>query len=196
MASHLVHSPTRLVRHRRDDHEWLTFNIPEQEHILNTHIDQLAQWYADAERITDTNLPRSGDTLIFPYNAGGYAIEVEGGDWTPGDVVPGESARILHRAPKPKPAWHDAVAVTADVGRIDGARRVFVKDENGVWIDALTSHGYAAVHLRDVTPLIEAKVTDEMVGRALDAADRHEAVVINTAIIREALTAALGLETE
>ena len=135
---------------------------------MNTHIDQLAQWYADAERITDTNRPRAGDTLIFPYNAGGYAIEVEEDEWTPDDVVPGESARILARAPKPKPAWHDAVAVTADVGRIDGARRVFVKDENGVWIDALTGHGYTAGHLRDVTPLIEAKVTDGTVDRVLD----------------------------
>ena len=37
------------------------FNIPEQEHILNTHIDHLAEWYADAERITGTNLTRIGE---------------------------------------------------------------------------------------------------------------------------------------
>ena len=162
---------------------------------MNTHIDQLAQWYADAEHITEANLPRIGDTLILPYNAGGYGVEVEEDGWTPDDVVPGEPVRVLARAPKPKPAWHDAVAVTADVGRIDGARRVFVKDENGVWIDALTGHGYTAGHLRDVTPLIEAKVAEAMIDRILDVIaarfDNYPA-----GIGEELALAALGIEAE
>ena len=132
---------------------------------MNTHIDQLAQWYADAERITDTNLPRIGDTLIFPYNADGYAIEVEEDGWTPDDLVPGEPVRILARAPKPKPAWHDAVAVIASTDRTE--RQVWEREGDGTYSG---SAGDTAddLELRNVTPLIEAKVTDEMIDRILD----------------------------
>ena len=126
--------------------------------MTTNHIDQLAQWYADAERITDTNPPRIGDTLIFPYSADGYAIKAEEDDWTPDDVIPGEPVRILRRAPKPKPAWHDAVAVIAhtDDGHI---RQVWERDgDTGYWCG---TEGYLVrtEKLRDVTPLIEAKVT-------------------------------------
>ena len=160
---------------------------------MNTHIDTLAQWYADAERITVTSLPRVGDTLIFPYNADGYAIDAEGDDWTPADIMPGESARILHRAPKPKPAWHDAAAVVAVTpGRPE--RRVFIRyDEPGWWGDVDSS--YETDELAHVTPLIEAKVTDEMIDRILDVIaarfDNYPA-----GIGEEIAAAALGLETE
>ena len=169
---------------------------------MNTHIDQLAQWYADAERITDTNLPRAGDTLIFPYNAGGYAIEVEEDGWTPGDVVPGESVRTLSRAPKPKPAWHDAEVISAETQDFEHrwTRRILIRDDQS-WIDVQGS-AYHLTNIRNVTPLIEAKVTDEMTLRYLnhswDAAETElhafEEVEVRTA--RNALTAALGLETE
>ena len=163
---------------------------------MNTHIDQLAQWYADAERITVTNLPRIGDTLIFPHNAGGYAIEVEEDDWTPNIVMPGEVARILHRAPKPKPAWHGAPAVTAtyrdDCGMVTG---VWTPSGNhGYWIgpeDDVVMHD----SLEDVTPLIEAKVTDEMVERARNAPSFDGRLSPTPRLVREMLTAALGLET-
>ena len=159
---------------------------------MNTHIDQLAQWYADAERITDTNLPRAGDTLIFPHNADGYAIEVEEDDWTPGDVVPGESPRILHRAPIPKPAWHDADFVVARYEN-DDHWQGYLRHGGDLWIDS-EGQKYTTGVLRDVTPLIEAKVTDEMVDRILDAiAARFDNY---PAGIGEALAvAALGLET-
>ena len=165
--------------------------------MTTNHIDQLAQWYADAERITDTNLPRAGDTLIFPYNAGGYAIEAEGDDWTPGDVAPGESARILHRAPKPKPAWRDAVAVIAHVDDFRGAqRRVFVRrtaDFGGIcWEDEFSE--WSPDELIDPVPLIEAKVTDEMIDRILDVIDaRFDNYPAG--IGEELAVAALGLET-
>ena len=126
------------------------------------HIDQLAEWWENAEE----GVVQPGDTVIGLTDADNDAYEVfvaQSGESEEYDFY-----RILSRAPKPKPAWHDAVAVTADVGRIDGARRVFVKDENGVWIDALTGHGYTAGHLRDVTPLIEAKVAEAMIDRILD----------------------------
>ena len=171
---------------------------------MNTHIDQLAQWYADAERITDANLPRIGDTLIFPYNAGGYAIEVEEDDWAPNGVVLGEVVRILRRAPKPKPAWHDAVAVMAET-RDDDIRRAFVPQydtETGeervdTWAD--WQGAYDAADLIDPAPLIEAKVTDEMVARAMAFWDpncpgEYDADDIQWA--REFITAALGLEAE
>ena len=126
------------------------------------HIDQLAEWWENAEE----GVVQPGDTVVGLTDADNDAYEVfvaQSGESEEYDFY-----RILSRAPKPKPAWHDAVAVTADVGRIDGARRVFVKDENGVWIDALTGHGYTAGHLRDVTPLIEAKVAEAMIDRILD----------------------------
>ena len=163
--------------------------------MTTNHIDQLAQWYADAERITDTNLPRIGDTLIFPYNADGYAIMAEEDDWTPDDVVPGESVRILARATKPKPAWHDAPAVIASTDYCE--RQVWQRDTTyGTPWYGTEGDGAVTSDLRDVTPLIEAKVTDEMV-------ERLEGHFLNTAnmalpegLARRMLTAVLGLETE
>ena len=162
--------------------------------MTSNHIDQLAQWYADAEQITKSNLPRVGDTLILPYNAGGYGVEVEGDGWTPDDVVPGEPVRILARAPKPKPAWHDAVAVLATRYRDRGyVRGVWANAGGGRWRGV---HGgiVDAADLTQVTPLIEAKATDEMV-------ERLEGHFLNTAnmalpagLARRMLHAALGLE--
>ncbi len=77
----------------------------------------------------------------------------------------------------------------------DQGRGTFINAGFGHWLDE-SGERYVSSDLTDVTPLIKAEVTDEMVGRALDAADRHEAAVINTRIMREALTTALGLETE
>ena len=163
--------------------------------MTTNHIDQLAQWYADAERITSANLPCAGDALIFPYNAGGYAVEAEEDGWTPDDVVPGESVRVLARAPKPKPAWHDAVAVIAhtDDGHI---RQVWERDgDTGYWCG---TEGYLArtEKLRDVTPLIEAKVTDEMVERGARVSTPAGVRYLHPSEVREVLTAALGLEAE
>ena len=157
-------------------------------------IDQLKQWYDDSEQITETNLPRPGDTLIFPYNAGGYAFEVEEDAWTPEDVVPGENMRILSRAPKP--AGHDAVAIMArSVGAPEGHLETFIRSEStpGVWIGEA---GYVfSDDLRDVTPLIEAKVTDSMIDRILDVIDaRFDNYPAG--IGEDLAVAALGLETE
>ena len=169
--------------------------------MTTNHIDQLAQWYAKAEQITSANLPCAGDALIFPYNAGGYAVEAEEDGWTPDDVVPGESVRILARAPKP--AWHDAVAVMAGCSNApEGHREPFIRSEAtpGVWIGE-GGYGYAD-DLRDVTPLIEAKVTDEMVLAALNASTGLDMLTVTSfkrdeiEDMRHALTAALGLETE
>ena len=175
--------------------------------MTTNHIDQLAQWYADAERITDTNLPRFGDTLIFPYNADGYAIEAEEDDWTPDDVIPGESVRILARAPKPKPAWHDADFVVARYEN-DDHWQGFLRHGGDLWIDS-EGRKYTTGVLRDVTPLVGAKVTDEMIERASHAvvnwtySPRPETTICldlgdkgSRALVGTILAAALGLETE
>ena len=162
---------------------------------MNTHIDQLAEWYADAERITDTNLPRAGDTLIFPYNAGGYAIEVEEDGWTPDTVIPGEPARILSRAPIPKPAWHDAVAVV--IARIERREVCVSMPGLGTWVNPLNDHELSTTIIEkyDPTPLIEAKVTDEMIERGYYAENTAPDGLSGPQCVRRILTAALGLET-
>ena len=165
------------------------------------HIDQLAQWYESAEQITKTNLPRPGDTLILPYNAGGYGIEVEGVGWTPYDVAPGESVRILSRAPKPKPAWHDAVAVIAtfrdERGMVSGVWKP--EGKPGYW-EGPEGDVVHEDSLEAVTPLIEAKVTGEARERVwrfiqnyTGEDDRYRPDY--DAEIDGYITAALGLET-
>ena len=171
--------------------------------MTTNHIDQLAQWYADAEQVTKTNLPRKGDTLIYPRRTSGYIIEADGGGWAPEFVhSAGETVRILARAPEPKPAWHDAVAVIAETGD-DDTRRAFVPQYNaetgderlGTWAD--WQDGYDASELIDPVPLIEAKVTDEMVERYRDEEMkwRLEGATSHPSVARLLLTAALGLET-
>ena len=154
------------------------------------HIGQLAQWWDEAEEGViekgDTVINRSdGETTVY------VATERARRHHT--------NARILARAPKPKPAWHDAVAVMADTpGRPE--RRVFIRDvEQGWWSDADSS--YETDELAHVTPLIEAKVTDEMIVRAANAwtGNGYQTTRDLSRDLREdithALTAALGLET-
>ena len=168
--------------------------------MTTNHIDQLAEWYADAERITVTNLPRIGDTLIFPYNAGGYAIEVEEDEWTPNIVIPGEVVRILTRAPKPKPAWHDAVAVIAHTARFS-ERRPFALTHTEDVLDPYNTEWITRDDLLDPVPLIEAKVTDEardrvweeLVHHGLIDPDKHRPSQGWTA---DVVHVALGLEAE
>lgn len=125
-----------------------------------THIDTLNAWWSSAER-----------------------GEAEPGDWiithSPDDTNPAyiieqaphyplsskrQPYRILHRAPKPVPAWHNAVAVIAGYPE---SREAYTRTETGLWESAnclLYAH-----ELIDPVPLIEATVTDEMVLRALNA---------------------------
>ena len=161
--------------------------------MTTNHVDQLAQWYAEAEQITSANLPCAGDALIFPYNAGGYAVEAEEDGWTADDVVPGESVRILARAPKP--AWHDADFVVARYENDDHWQGYLRHGD--LWIDG-EGRKYTTGVLRDVTPLIEAKVTDEMCDRVRDyyRAKHHAELPRDAVWLNDLLTVALGLETE
>lgn len=136
------------------------FNILEQEHTLNTHIDTLTEWWDGAER----GIAHDGD-LIISYSDAAASISRCKGDMEREN----EGIRILHRAPAPKPAWHDAVAVT--IGRI-GRRDVFVKDpDSDAWTNAggNTTLGTSIIAMYAPHPLIEQKVTDEMVSRYLVA---------------------------
>ena len=164
--------------------------------MTTNHIDQLAQWWDEAEvgviEKGDTVINRSeGETTV-------YVATVRAHRQHP-------SARILARAPKPKPAWHDAVAVIAETGD-DDTRRAFVPQYNaetgderlGTWAD--WQDGYDASELIDPVPLIEAKVTDEArerVWRSIQKYtgedDRHRPDY--GAEIDGYITAALGLET-
>ena len=161
--------------------------------MLTTHIDTLTQWWDEAE-IPDANtLPRDGDRIIIRYNSEWYEIATADGDVDESEI--GSNTRILARAPKPKPAWHDAVAVMARCSNApEGHREPFMRSEAtpDVWIGE-GGYGHTG-DLRDVTPLIEAKVTDEMVDRILDVIDAR--FDNYPAGIGEALAvAALGLET-
>ena len=80
---------------------------------MTTHIDTLKEWWSEAEE----GVIEKGDTVI---------------NWFGGETtvyVAAERARrqnphtrILARAPKPKPAWHDAVAVIAHTARFSERR--------------------------------------------------------------------------
>lgn len=166
--------------------------------MTTNHIDQLAQWWDEAEE----GVIEKGDTVINRSESETtvYVATVRAHRQHP-------NARILARAPKPKPAWHDAVAVMAR-SVFDGpdnysGRRVMMRAGFGDdrWWDSSNEKHWEDDELADVTPLIEAKVTDEMTLRYLnhswDAAETElhafEEVEVRTA--RNALTAALGLET-
>ena len=153
--------------------------------MTTNHIDQLAEWWENAEE----GVVQPGDTVIGLTDADNDAYEVfvaQSGESEEYDFY-----RILARAPKP--AWHDAVAVMAVTpGRPE--RRVFIRDdEPGWWGDADSS--YETDELAHVTPLIEAKVTDEMVERGARASTPTGVRYLRPCEVREVLTAALGLET-
>ena len=136
---------------------------------MNTHIDQLAEWWENAEEVESGTVAREGDHIItrkhpsphYP-DAVSYVTHLLGKGEDCAITAP--YTRILHRAPKPKPAWHDAVAVIA---RTDDAGRQVWERYMGSWCGTAGDE-VDADDLRDVTPLIEAKVTDEMVDRILD----------------------------
>ena len=155
------------------------------------YIDQLTQWWDEAEIPNANTLPRDGDRIIVRYNSEWYEIATADGYADESEI--GSNTRILARTPKPKPAWHDAVAVIAEVHAFD-LPRVFVKGDDGIWNDALTGRGYSPDALSHVTPLIEAKVTDEMVDRARDYMSINTGQTHTHNAIRGVITTALGLD--
>lgn len=197
-----VADPVQNMRAAYDYHTRRSVNTSKERTMTTDHIDQLAQWYADAEQVTKTNLPNVGDVLIFPNsNSGGYTIEPNTGEWAPNIVGRHETVRILARAPKSKPAWHDAVAVIARVDdgsqTPDTSRVALLRDVNepGQWVRGYCDNVYSD-ELFDVTPLIEAKVTREMVERGAQASTPAGVRYLRPYEVREVLNAALGIEAE
>ena len=154
--------------------------------MTTNHIDQLTEWWDEAEE----GVIEKGDTVINRSDSEMtvYVATVRARRQHPG-------ARILARAPKPKPAWHGAVAVIAtfrdERGMVTG---VWVPEGPPGYWEGPEGDVVAASVLENVTPLIEAKVTDEMV-------ERLEGHFLNTAnmalpagLARRMLHAALGLE--
>ena len=159
--------------------------------MTTNHVDQLAKWWENAEE----GIPSAGDTVIFDERHRGLGFHVT--QATKDHPRGYDNARILARAPKPKPAWHDAIAVTAtatdDLG--DEITAVWVREGDELW---RSDEGGMVLRddLRDVTPLIEAKVTDEMRDRVRDYYRTEHQVELprGDVWLNELLTAALGLE--
>ena len=114
--------------------------------MTSNHIDQLTQWWENAEQGT----PREGDTYIarFPGRAGYDTGVVDSGGLPEGML---RDTRILARAPKPKPAWHDADFVVARYENDDHWQGYLRHGD--LWIDS-EGRKYTTGVLRDVTPLI------------------------------------------
>ena len=156
---------------------------------MTAHIDTLKEWWENAE-VGD---PKDGDVII-EWAGDGHAVrtflEAERDD-----LYAACTYRILARAPKPKPAWHDAPAVIASTDYCE--RQVWQRDttQENRWYGT-AGDGAVTEDLRDVTPLIEAKVTDEMVERGHYAENTAPDGLSGPQYVRRILTAALGLETE
>ena len=147
------------------------------------HVETLKEWWENADQVA----PMRGDLVIenvSDEDGPEYRIR----KW-PGDRKEKLSyVRVLE--PKPKPAWHDAKAVIAHTYYCE--RQVWGRDSLG-WYS--TGGDVANTEdLRDVTPLIEAKVTDEMVERGAQASERAGIRYLHPSEVREVLTAALGLD--
>ena len=153
--------------------------------MTTNHIDQLAEWYAQAE----SGPVNVGDTVIYRH-AGQWIVDVS---TVPYDNPDNRDIRILARAPKRKPAWHDAVAVIAHTARFS-ERRPFALTHTEDVLDPYNTEWITRDDLLDPVPLIEAKVTDEMVerleGHFLDTAN----MALPAGLAHRMLHAALGLE--
>ena len=166
---------------------------------MTAHIDTLKEWWENAE-VGD---PKDGDVII-EWAGDGHAVRTFLEDERD-NLYAACTYRILARAPKPKPAWHDAVAVMARCSNApEGHREPFIRSEatRDVWAGEA---GHARTEdLRDVTPLIEAKVTGEMIENGVRGLIEPERTTDDVPewrlemyrdTVRRILTAALGLET-
>ena len=153
---------------------------------MTAHIDTLKEWWENAE-VGD---PKDGDVII-EWAGDGHAVRTFLEDERD-NLYAACTYRILARAPKPKPAWHDAAAVIASTDYCE--RQVWQRDttHENRWYGT-AGDGAVTSDLLDVTPLIEAKVTDEMVERASDWDMNNP--MFGDEDMRKLLHAALGLET-
>ena len=167
---------------------------------MTNHLDQIAQWWETAEE----GDAAPGDWIITRSTDGtNPAFIIERAPAYPLSRKR-QPYRILARAPKPKPAWHDAVAVIAHTD-VDRNRRVLTRtrgDEEGdfYWEDIYSAH--ETDDLRNPVPLIEARVTNETLRLALNAfyGAKYSSLsmyqVDQQEDMHHALHAALGLDPE
>ena len=153
--------------------------------MTSNHIDQLNEWWESAEEGVvekgDTVINRShGETVV-------YVATERARHQHP-------NARILARAPKPKPAWHDAPAVIAHTARF-GERRPFALTHTEDVLDPYNTEWITRDDLLDPIPLIMAKVTAGAVERVSDALHELYGTHDNSDAAAEVVAAALGLET-
>src|SRR5699024_324775 len=178
----MVRPAARPVRYRRNNHP------PTRRLNMTAHIDTLKEWWENAE-VGD---PKDGDVII-EWAGDGHAVRTFLEDERD-DLYAACTYRILARAPKPKPAWHDAPAVIAWTDLAE--RQVWERDGSGTYYG---TGGDVAddYEFHDVTPLIEAKVTDEMVDRIREHKDfTGRRYFASREGARHLLAIALGLETE
>ena len=162
--------------------------------MTTNHIDQLKEWWDEAT----PGIPKTGDTYIEDERHRGSSFRIV--EAATDHKYGFENIRILSRAPKPKPAWHDAVAVIAHTARFS-ERRPFALTHTEDVLDPYNTEWITRDDLLDPAPLIEAKVTDEMILAALNASTGLDMLTVTSfkrdeiEDMRLALTAALGLET-
>ena len=163
--------------------------------MTTNHIDQLKEWWDEAT----PGIPKTGDTYIEDERHRGSSFRIV--EAATDHKYGFENIRILSRAPKPKPAWHDAVAVIAHTARFS-ERRPFALTHTEDVLDPYNTEWITRDDLIDPVPLIEAKVTDEMVLAALNASTGLDMLTVTSfkrdeiEDMRLALAAALGVETE
>lgn len=133
---------------------------------MNQQIDEMKTWYEGADQISKTNLPRKGDTIIYPKGEG-FTIEVLGVSWGTDVVVGDEPVRILEYFRGPRPEWCNEVAIMADYQTYVYEERLLgalINTGDDEWRD---EYG-AIIRLDDINsavPLREYQVTDVMVRR-------------------------------
>lgn len=168
---------------------------------MSEHIDQMKEWWDGAESDAVT---RTGDTVIKRGRAGYDLYEVFSED-VGHHISEFEGCRILERAPKPKPAWHDSVAVMADASQDEEGnihRTAFIYHVlHEQWEDGQGGEfrTWQMEHLNPV-PLIPAVVTEEARDRVWNELVHHGLVdPEKTHPCRgwtaDVVHAALGLET-
>lgn len=158
---------------------------PHEESTMTTgRMAELAEWWKTAER----GSARKGDVVIEKVSDEQYNTFIAFED----DDQEYDEFRILERAPQPKPAWCDAVAVWASSrNQYVETRTVWKRKQRG-WIST-EGDVSAEDELIDPIPLIEARVTDEMVERGRNIGVRGRKP--DAEMVRRILSSAFGLKT-
>ena len=127
------------------------------------HIDQLAEWWNNAEK----GEPRAGDTLIWRKHGPSYELFTA----VATDDGLGKHIRILARAPRSRYPFPAILATYRDErGMVSGVWRP--EGKPGYW-EGPEGDVVHEDSLEAVTPLIEAKVTDEARDRVWDELVYH-----------------------